>query len=338
MSVIETENNSIENIYEDRMSFENEIDKIIEMQTREESRLPYRERRKFALKQLNKQDIKDYMDFTNNNIILFDVEKIRKEKEDLIEEEIKKRMFERNLNEEMLEDIRLEVLDSLNSSDEYEYEKEEIKENSNILIIESRDPIDIEISKTNPDSTMDTKLEESRISKKSEDNFWAKNNIYDIIESTEIADKIGIKRKVFDDQNYVFINKNDLKTYHFIISQKLFKNKFSTENIENDNFKKEYGLCFCGKDIKEYNKKCRPNEMMCSDCMNENIKIYNLNEINNNALININGRVCIPFKSGGYHCYGTFYCGNKLNYCLCKDFACKACKELNEKKEYYNKN
>ena len=70
MSVIETENNSIENIYEDRMSFENEIDKIIEMQTREESRLPFRERRKLALKQLNKQDIKDYMDFTNNNIIL----------------------------------------------------------------------------------------------------------------------------------------------------------------------------------------------------------------------------------------------------------------------------
>ena len=34
MSVIETENNSIENIYEDRMSFENEIDKIIEMQKR----------------------------------------------------------------------------------------------------------------------------------------------------------------------------------------------------------------------------------------------------------------------------------------------------------------
>jgi hypothetical protein len=306
------------------------------MQTREESRLPYRERRKLALKQLNKQDIEDYMDFTNNNIILFDVEKIRKEKEDLIEEEIKKRMFERNLNEEMLEEIRLEVLDSLNSSDEYE--KEEIKENSNILIIESHDPIDIEISKTNPDSTMDTKLEESRISKKSEDNFWAKNNIYDIIESTEIADKIGIKRKVFDDQNYVFINKNDLKTYHFIISQKLFKNKFSTENIENDNFKKEYGLCFCGKDIKEYNKKCRPNEMMCSDCMNENIKIYNLNEINDNSLININGRVSIPFKSGGYHCYGTFDCGNKLYYCIGKDFSCKACKELNEKKEYYNKN
>ena len=95
-------------------------------------------------------------------------------------------MFERNLNEEMLEEIRLEVLDSLNSSDEYEYEKEEIKENSNILIIESRDPIDTEISKTNPDSTMDTKLEESKISKKSEDNFWAKNNIYDIIESIQI--------------------------------------------------------------------------------------------------------------------------------------------------------
>ena len=116
-------------------------------------------------------------------------------------------MLERNLNEEMLEEIRLEVLDSLNSSDEYE--KEEIKENSNILIIESRDPIDTEISKTNPDSTMDTKLEESKISKKSEDNFWAKNNIYDIIESTEIADKIKIKQKLENDfkstqKNYEF--------------------------------------------------------------------------------------------------------------------------------------
>ena len=42
----------------------------------------------------------------------------------------------------------------------------------NILIIESRDPIDTEISKTNPDSTMDTKLEESKISKKCKTSHW----------------------------------------------------------------------------------------------------------------------------------------------------------------------
>ena len=123
MSVIETENNSIENICGDKRSLELEIDKIIEMQKGEESRLPYIERRNLALKQLNKQDIKDYMDFTNDNIILFDIETIRKEKEDLIEEIIKKIMFERNLNEEMSEEIRLEVLECSNSSDECEYEE-----------------------------------------------------------------------------------------------------------------------------------------------------------------------------------------------------------------------
>ena len=307
------------------------------MQKGEESRLPYRERRKLALKQLNKQDIKDYMDFTNDNIILFDIETIRKEKEDLIEEKIKKIMFERNLNEEMSEEIRLEVLECLNSSDECEYEEiiEREPNQSRVNIISEDEKKDEDYSIPDFDSTRDTTRDDIEKGKKS--NFWSKNKLYDIIESTEIADKIGIKRKVFDDQNYIFLNKNDLKTYHFIISQKLFKYKFSTENIKNDNFKKEYGLYFCGKDIKEYNKKCRPNEMMCFDCMKENIKIYNLNEINDNALININGRVSIPFKSGGYHCYGTFDCGNKLYYCIGKDFACKACKELNEKKEYYNK-
>ena len=247
MSVIETENNSIENIYEDRMSFENEIDKIIEMQTREESRLPYRERRKLALKQLNKQDIKDYMDFTNDNIILFDIETIRKEKEDLIDEKIKKIMFERNLNEEMLEEIRLEGLECSNSSDEREYEEiiEREPNQSRVNIISEDEKKDKDDSIPDFDSTRDTTGDDIEKCKKS--NFWSKNKLYDIIESTEIADKIGIKRKVFDDQNYIFLNKNDLKTYHFIISQKLFKYKFSTENIKNDNFKKEYGLYFVVK-------------------------------------------------------------------------------------------
>ena len=104
-----------EDIIEDLIRREIEIDKIIKMQTRTESRLPYRERRKLALKQLNKSEPKKDLDIINNNIILFDLEKIREEKENFLEQKISKIFDEKMTYHEK----RLKILDELNSSDEF---------------------------------------------------------------------------------------------------------------------------------------------------------------------------------------------------------------------------
>ena len=100
---------------EDLIRREIEIDKIIKMQTRTESRLPYRERRKLALKQLNKSEPKKDLDIINNNIILFDLGKIREEKENFLEQKISKIFDEKMTYHEK----RLKILDELNSSDEF---------------------------------------------------------------------------------------------------------------------------------------------------------------------------------------------------------------------------
>ena len=100
---------------EDLIRREIEIDKIIKMQTRTESRLTYRERRKLALKQLNKSEPKKDLDIINNNIILFDLEKIREEKENFLEQKISKIFDEKMTYHEK----RLKILDELNSSDEF---------------------------------------------------------------------------------------------------------------------------------------------------------------------------------------------------------------------------
>ena len=100
---------------EDLIRREIEIDKIIKMQTRTESRLPYRERRKLALKQLNKSEPKKDLDIINNNIILFDLGKIREEKENFLEQKISKIVDEKMTYHEK----RLKILDELNSSDEF---------------------------------------------------------------------------------------------------------------------------------------------------------------------------------------------------------------------------
>ncbi len=110
--------NNEDNI-EDLIRREMEIDNIIKNQTRNESRLPYRERRKLALKQLNKSEPKKDLDIINNNIILFDLGKIREEKENFLEQEISKIFDEKMTYHEK----RLKILDELNSSDAFGFEE-----------------------------------------------------------------------------------------------------------------------------------------------------------------------------------------------------------------------
>ena len=104
---------------EDLIRREMEIDNIIKNQTRTESRLPYRERRKLALKQLNKSEPKKDLDIINNNIILFDLGKIREEKENFLEQKISKIVDEKMTYHEK----RLKILDELNSSDAFGFEE-----------------------------------------------------------------------------------------------------------------------------------------------------------------------------------------------------------------------
>ena len=113
---------NIKDYNEDIISLEIEIIKIIRMQTKAESRLPYRERRKLALKKLNKSETKKDLDISQSNIILFNLDKIREEKDNFIEQKISK------INDEKLTvfEKRLKILDELNSS--YEFGCEEIIE------------------------------------------------------------------------------------------------------------------------------------------------------------------------------------------------------------------
>ena len=107
---------------EDIISREMEIIKIIKMQTKAESRLPYRERRKLALKKLNKSESNKDLDISKSNIILFNLDKIREAKDNFFEQKISK------INDEKMTvfEKRLKILDELNSS--YEFGCEEIIE------------------------------------------------------------------------------------------------------------------------------------------------------------------------------------------------------------------
>ena len=106
---------NIKDYNEDIISREMEIIKIIKMQTKAESRLPYRERRKLALKKLNKSESNKDLDISKSNIILFNLDKIRKSKDNFFEQKISK------INDEKMTVFEkgLKILDELNSSYEF---------------------------------------------------------------------------------------------------------------------------------------------------------------------------------------------------------------------------
>ena len=172
--------------------------------------------------------------------------------------------------------------------------------------------------------------------------FWAKNLLYDITGLPE-EKNINLKKITFKDfyacrSHTAFLYEHNLKTYFFTICQKLIS-FYKIENIapvivNKTNFKEEYGLYFCKKYIEEFDMKCTPGEMMCKQCMEENKKIYNLN--NKKILININGRVATnAFIDKKFHCFGKFKINKEIKNCIPEEFTCIACQKLNEAKEYY---
>ena len=150
---------------------------------------------------------------------------------------------------------RLKILNELNSSDELKME--EIIESSNQNLIETLESIDFQLDSkpSNINSTNYTSYKYSNYVGQSDDIESSQREVYyDITENIEFCNNLKMKREVTkNNQNIFLYDDKDLKTYYFVINQKLLQKEPSTINIKNKNFKKEYGLCFCGKEIKEYN-------------------------------------------------------------------------------------
>ena len=173
--------------------------------------------------------------------------------------------------------------------------------------------------------------------------FWAKNLLYDIIALPE-EKNINLEKITFKDYfscrgRNAFLYEDNLKTYNFTICQKLktfynIDNK-NPENMNKKNYKEKYGLCFCSKYIEEFDLKCKPDEMICEQCMKDNKEIYHLNK-HKSILININGRVSTnAFKDQKFHCLGKFKINKEIKNCIPEEFTCIACQKLNESKDYY---
>ena len=333
---------------------EKEISRRIDMLPKSKSDLPYREKREIVLNELhNSKNYKEIpIDLQNNTIILIDIKRLREERNARINQKISEIKDASLTDEQKL----LKVLDELNSSESFEcVQSEEVKEPKEPEIIEPPMRWILEEEKKSKiytkyivhsmqdisnDSTNDISSEKqgSQVSDPMAEK-WIKNKLYDSTSLFENLDKQGDKQESFSNKYMAYEYPNDLKTYNVSISQFLISNyklgKISSKVIDQKDYDSKLGLYFCGKDIKEFGKKCSPNEMMCKDCMKKNKEIYHLDH--KSLSININGRICSSaFKDKKFHCCGKFRFGKTVRNCINDDFTCKACKELNQNFEYYN--
>ena len=328
---------------------EKEISRRIDMLPKSKSDLPYREKREIVLNELhNSKNYKEIqIDLQNNTIILIDIKRLREERNARINQKISEIKDASLTYEQKL----LKVLDELNSSESFEcVQSEEVSQIIEppmkwILEEEKKSKIYTKyivhsMQDISNDSTNDISSEKqgSQVSDPMAEK-WIKNKLYDSTSLFENLDKQGDKQESFSNKYMAYEYPNDLKTYNVSISQFLISNyklgKISSKVIDQKDYDSKLGLYFCGKDIKEFGKKCSPNEMMCKDCMKKNKEIYHLDH--KSLSININGRICSSaFKDKKFHCCGKFRFGKTVRNCINDDFTCKACKELNQNFEYYN--
>ena len=319
------------------------------MLPKSKSDLPYREKREIVLNELhNSKNYKEIpIDLQNNTIILIDIKRLREERNARINQKISEIKDASLTYGQKL----LKVLDELNSSESFEcVQSEEVSQIIEppmkwILEEEKKSKIYTKyivhsMQDISNDSTNDISSEKqgSQVSDPMAEK-WIKNKLYDSTSLFENLDKQGDKQESFSNKYMAYEYPNDLKTYNVSISQFLISNyklgKISSKVIDQKDYDSKLGLYFCGKDIKEFGKKCSPNEMMCKDCMKKNKEIYHLDH--KSLSININGRICSSaFKDKKFHCCGKFRFGKTVRNCINDDFTCKACKELNQNFEYYN--
>jgi len=335
----------------DLSDIESEIMKRIKLLPKSKADLPYREKRRLVIEEMNKKGhrpIKDVqIDLQNNTIIFIDIPKILEFRDNIIE----KKILEINDDTLTYEQKLLKVLKELNSSKTNEHienkEEIELRITPTIWVIEeenkifSKYPVDsfknLSVNSTNDNSYSKTS---SQISDPLAES-WVKNKLYDINEYPDNIDILGSKQYNKNNKYIAYEYPNDSKTYYLSISQFLLSkykiDNLSTEVKKKDNFNEKVGLYFCGKKITEkMNKKCAPDQMMCKDCMKKNKEYYHLNG-NKSLLININGRICSnALKDRKFHCYGKFKEGNILYDCFDNKYTCKACQELNNNYAYYS--
>ena len=329
---------------------EKEISRRIDMLPKSKSDLPYREKREIVLNELhNSKNYKEIpIDLQNNTIILIDIKRLREERNARINQKISEIKDASLTYGQKL----LKVLDELNSSESFEcVQSEEVSQIIEppmkwILEEEKKSKIYTKyivhsMQDISNDSTNDISSEKqgSQVSDPMAEK-WIKNKLYDSTSLFENLDKQGDKQESFSNKYMAYEYPNDLKTYNVSISQFLISNyklgKISSKVIDQKDYDSKLGLYFCGKDIKEFGKKCSPNEMMCKDCMKKNKEIYHLDG-HKSLSININGRICSSaFKDKKFHCCGKFRYGKTVRNCINDDFTCKACKELNQNFQYYN--
>ena len=352
----------------DKNKLDDEIEKRIRLLKGSNSRLSYGDKRTLVINNMKKEyeeknqkelseslNTTECLDLQNNTIILFDIAQIIKAREAALEQKISL-INEINLT---YEEKRLKVLNDLNSSETFECVegKDPINDKPNVILYEPSINVTDSAQSAHFDSTMDSsKFTESAeeplnletsMEIKLKTNFWIKNEYYDKSQLFGKAHKKGIKEiKLIEDDKKsdkrneytAYAYNDDLNTYNFAISQKILStykmNDIITKGKADDNnFNSEYGLYFCGKNIKK-DICCKPGQMICKNCMEKNKEFYSLSN-HKSALININGRVACKFKDGLYHCLGKFKIVQTIKNCLNDEFCCKACEELNKNIQYY---
>ena len=339
--------NELSSLQKEKAERESEIMKRIKLLPKSKANLPYIEKRQLVVKEIDKKTYKEStIDLQNNPLILIDIQKIRKLRNEKIEQKISELTGVLLTYEQKL----LKILDELNSSETFEYVGHKDDDELPILpttwILKKEDKIYSKyplrsFDDISNDSTNDSSI--SRTGSTVSDHLtekWIEGKLYDIMLYSDIYDKYGSKLENFDNKYIAYEYPNDLKTYIISMSQSLLSKykfgKISEKEIDKENFNTKLGLYFCGKDIKETNKKCAPNQMICKDCMKKNKEMYHLDGYKS-LLININGRICSnASKDKKFHCYGKFIIRNSFTNCIDNIFFCKACQELNKNFAYYS--
>jgi hypothetical protein len=189
--------------------------------------------------------------------------------------------------------------------------------------------------KTNP-NCISFYNEESKTFNAPRNNYLLKNKLYDyLLKRPNNTLFLPEKYRLGHDQ-YIYAYPNNTNTYSITISERFNKNKEAKAQkdlIQDKNYNKSLGLCFCGKFIEELKMKCAPNQFMCKECMEINKEKYNLSE---KYLINMNGRVARNQK-GNYQCCGLFVVKNDSDFVICgAKFTCESCNLLNKYSKYYS--
>lgn len=318
---------------------EDEIDRRIKRKFPRRSKLSYSERRELVIQEMNKEydyQYENYLDFQNNTLIIINIKSIRDGKEKFLNKEVKKRKTLSEYTKLSDSDIRDIILGEMNDSEYYEItDFPELPKNSIVSTKRNQDSI----FSTNVSSESTAPTDESTQVSSQHDHVTVNEKrminckLYDI---NYVPKSEKNPEYIFKYENYfAYKYQNDNKTYSFTQSKYFSKDENLSIKEKSKNYNELYGLCFCGKEIKEYNLICAPDQIMCKECMEETNRLYNLGK---DCLINIHGRVCKKLDDNRYYCIGKFIDKKYKRTLICMNnkFMCNSCKFINDNINYYS--